>query len=156
VNLGQGDEQRITVTMQVLQTVTGSIVMPVYTLRTLYKESDYIVVARAGQSIKIDARGDSKLIKTPLTVSSTIKGDGKNPVVNIYNWVSKDEENTFASGDNVLVFLNQSGHEIDTRAANAYTVVGESKGVKKLSGADLEVYLQQIEELAAITQKDKP
>ena len=130
---------------------------PPQPLRTLYTKSDRIVVARAGESavVQVEVQDTFKisLVCTTLHVSSTIKGEGEEPIIYVYHWIWGEDEDiagVFKEGDNLLVFLDrrEEGH--------GYQVDNQRYGVKKLSDAELKVYLQRIDELASIMQQEKP
>jgi hypothetical protein len=154
----QGEERRVDVTMSVVQvsmSTGGVIAMPVFPLRELYNQSEHIVVARVGKSSKVETEGEARLIKTRLQVSSTLKGSSRERVVDVYHWVYGEEDEIYTSGANLLLFLKprEGGKEA---AKHGYEVVDTQRGVKKLSEADLQVYLQRIDELATILSKEKP
>lgn len=122
-------------------------------LRTLYKESDLIVIATVGQTRKVETEDERSLMKTALTVSSTLKGKAK-ATVYVYHWVYKDEFHEFAAGNKLLLFLQQ--REGEDGRQQGYEVDDVSYGVKQLADADLSVYRQRIEELVRLVQKAKP
>ena len=130
---------------------------PPQPLRTLYMKSNRIVVARAGESaiVQVNVENDysTTLVCTILHVSSTIKGEGEEPIVYVYHWKWGDDEDisgVFKEGDNLLLFLDRrpDGH--------GYQVDDERYGVKKLSDKALKVYLQRMDELASLLRQEKP
>ena len=154
VALQQGEVGRLDVTMRVGFTSTGgAVAVPVFPLRNLYDASERIVVARVSKSTRIDTESQFSLIKTQLLVSSTLKGSGDERTVDVYHWVYAEDE-TYTDGANLLVFLNR--RQGDQRTGQAgYEVVDPRRGVKKLPEPDLQVYIQRIDELAAIMSKEK-
>lgn len=130
---------------------------PPQPLRTLYTQSELIVVARAGESsvAQVEVNDDYKyfLVCTPLHVSSTLKGEAVEPTLQVYHWVwgeNSDIADAFKEGEDLLVFLNrrEEGH--------GYQVSDTTYGVKKLSDDALKIYTKRIEELAEIMQQEKP
>jgi hypothetical protein len=132
----------------------GAIAVPVNPLRELYHKSERIVVARVGKSFTVDTDGESSLIKTKLRVTSTLKGSGREQTVDVYHWVYGGDE-TFTGGASLLVFLKRRQDEHGAVRAG-YEVIDARRGVKKLSEADLQIYLRRIDDLAAIMSKEKP
>ena len=150
----QGEESRLDITMRYPIAFTGgAIALPVFPLRKLYEASERIVVARVSKSSRVEAEGDSVLIKTQLRVSSTLKGSGREGTVDVYHWVY-GEDDTYTSGANLLVFLKRRQDEKGA-VKGGYEVIDTQRGVKKLSEADLQVYLQRIDELTTIMSKEK-
>jgi hypothetical protein len=153
VNLQQNQQQRVDVPMQALryESVGGLVAIREQPLRTLYKESDLIVVATAGNSVRVQSERESNLMKTALNVFSTLKGKAKKSVVYVYHWAYKELDDSFAKDKKQLVFLRHSD-----RGKDGYEVDDLNYGVKKLSDADLTIYTQRIAELAKIMQTAKP
>ena len=151
----QGEARRIDVKMaSAFVSLGGAIAVPVFPLRELYDKSELIVVARVGQSSKVEKDGESTLITTRLNVSSTLKGSGHERVVDVYHWVY-GEDTTYIGGVDLLIFLNRRPVRQKGEKAG-YEVLDARRGVKNLPEADLQVYLKRINELAAIEGKEKP
>jgi hypothetical protein len=136
-------------------------------LRTLYLESDRIVVAHIGETIPLETSFEDNYrktsLKTTLYVTSTLKGEGDHYTVYIYheNWdwagaaEQQGQENQhqfseYKPDDTLLVFL------IRRKEGKGYEVSDTTYAVKKLNDADLKIYTQRIEELAAIMQDEQP
>jgi hypothetical protein len=154
INLQQNQQQNLNVSMPVLrfESLGGAVAISrEQPLRTLYKESDLIIVATAGSSVKVEAEKETSLMKTALNVISTHKGKAKKSVIYVYHWAYSDGDDTFAKDKKQLVFLKRSD-----RGKDGYEVDDISYGVKKLSDADLTIYTQRIAELAMIMQAAKP
>jgi len=152
VNVRASQVLRADVTMQVRATM-GEIISVPNALRTLYWQSNQIVVARLGQSVPVKKNAQNSMLKTALEVSSTLKGNNRKKTLYLYHWGWGEDQEVpggFKTGDTVLIFLKPRVEE------NGYEVVDTSRGVKKLSEADLRVYRQRLEELAAITASARP
>ena len=130
---------------------------PPQPLRLLYTQSERIVVARAGESsvvqVTVDEDYKQTLVCTTFEVSSTLKGEGEEPLVYVYHSLwgeDTDVSGVFKEGDTLLLFLDrrEEGH--------GYQVDNEEYGVKKLSEDDLKIYVKRIEELAEIMRQEKP
>jgi len=154
LNLGKGQEQHLNITLQVKPSqdiMGGRIAIPMLTLRELYAESDRIVVARPAESAKVRTEGESRLIRTSLMVSSTLKGDGSDSVVNVYHFIYGDQETPFPRGESLLVFLKHGGTIGALKAVGGYELADFSRAIKKLSTSELGVYVQRITELAQLS-----
>ncbi len=155
INLQQNQQQRVDVSMPVMEHVAlrGVMARRAQPLRTLYDESDLVVVATPGNSVKVETERETVRMKTALNVSLTLKGEAKKSVVYVYHWVYGEEDKTFVGDKNLLVFLKRSKQE---KARNdGYEVDDISFGVKRLSDADLKIYTQRIAELAKIMKAEK-
>lgn len=153
VNLRANQQQRANVFVPEMKRVrlAGDVASREQPLRTLYKESALIVVATAGNSVKVEDEKETALMKTALNVISTLKGKAKKSVVYVYHWVYGERNDVFARDKKQIVFLKQSN-----RGKDAYEVDDMFYGVKKLSDADVTIYSQRINELAKIMQAAKP
>jgi hypothetical protein len=161
ITLQANEDKRFDVNVSVAEmgetvTLGGAVASPVFPLRVLYKESDRIVIARVGETVKVQSEGERSLMRTTLNVSSNIKGEGKRSAIDVYHWIYEAKQDTYVSGDTLLVFLKKREGEKGRKAKDAYEVEDPQYGVKKLSEADLGIYLRRIEELAAIMRQDKP
>lgn len=129
---------------------------PPQPLRRLYTESVRIVVARVGKSEQVKSEeedSESRLMKTALEVSSTLKGETVEPVVYLYHWEWGDYQTPIreaTSSDQLLLFLDRR------EDGDGYEIEDMTYGLKKLSDADLKIYVRRIEELAAIMKQDEP
>lgn len=143
VDLQQGEARRLDVAMEKLIQIMGAMGMPAQPLRTLYLESDRIVVAEVGKSTDVEREGQ---VKTSLTVSQTIKGDGHKPAIDIYHWAY--DRDRLIKGEAVLVFLQR--REDARGGKDIYDLIYGATSAKHLSQSDLETYLQRLEELKAV------
>jgi hypothetical protein len=153
LELQQNENKRLDVNMDVTRMSQGEIVMVPQTLRALYRQSENIVVARIGKPVQARKKSNDNLMKTALEITSTIKGGGKKTTIYVYHYGWGEDPKFpggFTNGDTVLAFLKERND------GDGYEVIDTSSGVKKLSEADLSIYLQRIEELAAIPPKAKP
>ncbi len=142
------------VSLQPHYPIMGGGGYPQYPLRELYENSDRVVVATVGETVKLkDLQYGSELKKT-LNVSSTLKGDGHKSTIAIHESVSGIDGGRLRTGDQVLVFLNR--RETGKGEKESYEIKGYDSGVKKLSAADLQSYLQHIDDLKTILDAEKP
>lgn len=129
------------------------VVMP-KPLRVLYKESALVAVARVGDSVEVKVEEGTTLKKTALRITSLLKGESKERVVQLsyFIWgdVNENSSNVFKKNDVLLVFLNPNDD------GEGYAPADTERGLKKLSPDDLKVYLQRLEELASIMRSKKP
>ena len=135
--------------------VAACPVAPPIPLRALYKDSRRIVVATFGGSVPIEVEENYALLRTALNVSATLKGDEHEPVVYLYHYQSGPDESQREAARNepALFFLvpdEQEGQEA------GYRLIDERYGLKRLSAAELKIYVQRIEELAAILAPAQP
>jgi hypothetical protein len=143
VDLQQGQARRLDVAMEKLIEVMGAMGIPRQPLRTLYLESDRVVVAEVGKSTDAEREGQ---VKTSLSVSQTIKGDGHKPAIDIYHWAY--DRDRLIKGETVLVFLQR--REDARGGKDNYDLIYGATSAKHLSQSDLETYLQRLEELKAV------
>jgi hypothetical protein len=154
VNLQQVAQCQIEVPLTVSTSTEmgGAIaVISVQPLRALYEDSDLIVVATVDKSKKVEDEDERSLMRTTLSVSSTLKGQRKSSVP-VYHWVYKDEVREFVAGNKLLLFLQE--REVDGKQ-QGYEVEDANYGIKKLSDESLNLYTQRLEELAKIEQEKK-
>lgn len=154
------------VLVSLVSTETGSACggPPPKPLRALYTESDLVVVARVGRTVPVEmVPVDGQplkvyLMRTSLRVNSTVKGQGNHGVIPLYHlsWQSDDAAETlnqfgeYGDADKLLFFLKRRAD------GEGYEEADSSYGVKKLSDADLRVYVERMNELALILQQEKP
>jgi hypothetical protein len=140
---------------QVVVTVGVTAGPPPQPLRALYKSSELIVVARVRDSRKVEHDGDAVLMKSALTISSTLKGQTRKSTVYVYDWLYGEEaEPRFVIGDDLLVFLKRREEKQTRKTKDDYEVNDSRYGVKKLSAADRAVYVSRIKELREIKQPE--
>lgn len=133
-------------------------VSPPQPLRTLYQMSERVVVANVGASVQIEVEDNSRLMRTLLNVSETLKGDANEHASYVYHWVwqgtredvAEVNNGQFEFGDRLLVFLNRR------EKGDGYAVNDTRYGVKKLNDDDLKVYVKRIKELDAILRQKQP
>lgn len=151
VNLQQGEARRVDVGMEKQIVTMGAMVIRAQPLRTLYIESDRVVVAEVGKSTNAEREGSSRLLRTSLSVTQTIKGDGHKPAIDVYHWAYGRGRGPLTEGETVLAFLQRKE---DARADNGgYELIYGATSVRHISSADLATYLQRLEELKAIIKK---
>jgi hypothetical protein len=149
--------QQIDIKMEpAIATMGGAMVVQPLSLRELYAESDRIVVARPTESLKVKSEGESRLIRTSLMVSSTLKGDGSDSVVNVYHFIYGDQETPFPRGESLLIFLKHRGTIGVLKSAGGYELADYSRGIKKLSSSEMDVYVQRINELGQLSHEQRP
>ncbi|HLG17508.1 MAG TPA: carboxypeptidase-like regulatory domain-containing protein [Blastocatellia bacterium] len=158
VEVVPGQELRIDLAMQPVEmiTVSGVTAVPVRPLRSLYNETELIIVGRVGASTEVQKEGDASLMRTALRIKSTLKGEPRKPVVYVYHYVYGELRGPFTSGDDVLVFLRPRKPEAGRKPTGGYEVDDATYGVKKLPEADLSVYVDRIRELADISREEPP
>ncbi|HEX5734324.1 MAG TPA: carboxypeptidase-like regulatory domain-containing protein [Blastocatellia bacterium] len=153
-----GEQTRVDLAMGImLEPVNqgGLVAMPVYPLRRLYDKSELVVVARPGKSVRIETKGEARLMKTLLQVSSTHKGAEGVRKIDLYHLVYGDNDEIYDRGGNLLLFLKRRQGE-QKGSKQGYELIDSARGVKELPEADLQTYIQRIDELAAITSKGEP
>lgn len=123
-------------------------------LRVMYEDSALVAVVRVGDSVAVSSQGHSTLTKTALRISSLLKGESKERVVNLYHHVWRDVEGdsfgAYEKNDVLLVFLTPGEN------GDGYLPADYARGVKKLPPDDLKVYVRRLEELALIMRSEKP
>lgn len=141
------------------------IQMPPQPLRTLYKQSARVVVARVGAREVLTTEDDMASVRVVLQVTENVKGT-PSKLVHFYHdeYVGKDagkddEEVRIFTGSGRPAPQLKSGERylffLDSREeGEGYEVNDESYGIKKLSGDDLKVYLERMKELADITRQE--
>jgi hypothetical protein len=134
------------------QALACPIEIPPQTLRTLYKFSDRIIVARVGHTEYVRAEEHYSLVRTALYVTRNVKGKDDEAVVflyhNLYGAAESEQHAAYKRDDQALFFLERR------KEGDGYQVDDERYAVKKLSDAALEVYLARIEELERITRQE--
>ncbi len=134
-----------------VESLSGVVAVPREPLRELYTESDRVVIATVGKSVKVRKDGDSKLMRVTLEVSSTLKGEHK-ATVSLYEFLYQDAKSDYIKGEKIVFFLQRTEEEEER---DGYFSSGWQRH-KKLSDEDLRVYTQHLEELAAILDSDEP
>lgn len=151
LTLQSGEVRRMDVVMNKEVLVMGAIGVLSQPLRTLYMQSDRVVVARVGKSVPVQKDGSSSLTRTSLAVSQTIKGDGHKPVVDLVQWDYRPRESGMKEGDIVLAFLQRKEDGRDV-----YEPISGSSSVKKLSDSDLSTYVRRLVELKDLMGSSTP
>jgi hypothetical protein len=157
LNLGNSSERRLNITLEPNRTtggMGGAIAVPIVPLRELYSGSDRVVVGRVARSVRIRSDEESDLIRTSLIVSSTLKGEGNETVVNVYHFDYGDSEDPLSEGESLLAFLNHGGTIRDLKSNVGYAPADFSRGLKKLSSPELDAYVQRINELAQLAPSE--
>lgn len=150
VNLQQGEARRFDVPMEKELVFGGAMGIPSQPLRTLYLESDRIVVAQVGKSSTDEKVTHGSSFKTLLTVSQTIKGDGHKPALDVYHFSFGGQPRQLGEGQTVLAFLQRNEEARGEEKQNSYDLIYGSSAAKHLSPSDLETYVRRLEELKAI------
>lgn len=139
------------------------IPIPPQPLRTLYKASERVVVARVGAKEVLQTEDEIASVRVALHVTENVKGSPVQ-VVHLrqdeYVGEDADEESLTISvssgraiprlkrGERYLFFLDPR------KEGDGYEVNDESFGIKQLSDEDLKVYLERLKELAEITRQE--
>jgi hypothetical protein len=136
--------------------IGGSIALPPQPLRKLYEDSLLIAVGRPLKSTTVKGDDDSKLVKTAVEITQTLKGSSRRGTIYVYHDEEGDgSRDPFADGGPLLMFLDhrESGGVFKTKA---YEPVGYQYGVKKLADSDLSAYVDRIKSLRTILLEDRP
>lgn len=161
LNLAIGQDNQLDITMEVrltsIQVAGCGGARLIITLRGLCAASDRIVVARPTRSVKIKSDGASHLTRTSLIVSSTLKGEGNERLVNVYHFVKGDpEQGHFPRGEHLLFFLKHRATSEDPQSAGGYELAEYWNSVRKLPSSELDVYVQRIIELTLLSREEEP
>lgn len=122
-------------------------------LLTLYKRSARVVVASTGQTAFVEKQEHAKLVRTALSVSETLKGEGGQQAVHVYHhaWDGNGGEDYsnphFQFGKKLLLFLTPHPK------GDGYVATDETYAAKELSEDDLKVYVERVRELALILEQ---
>ena len=156
VNANQSIKVAVTMRAAEQQVISVGKVGPApQPLRSLYNKNALIVVARVGASKKMERDGSAMLMKTALTISRTLKGQTRKPTIYVYHWTyGEDAEQQFVIGNDLLLFLRRREDRITHKVQDGYEVEYPGFGIKKLSSAELDVYVARIKELEEIEQPD--
>jgi hypothetical protein len=137
------------------------IQLPQQPLRTLYRLSERVVVARVGvkEVLQMDKEAETASVRIALHVTENVKGP---PAEVLYyhrdEYAGKDAAETesimfsgrpvpkLKRGERYLFFL-------DPREGGGYEINDESFGIKELKDEDLKVYLERMKELAELTRQ---
>jgi hypothetical protein len=152
--------------------ITRPQACPVYTppqpLRTLYKLSERVVVARVGAREVLSKTDDLASVRIALHVTENVKGSPAE-VLHLYrSEFVVNEADEAKQEEETVVALTSSGREaprlkrgerylffLDPREkGHGYEVDDEGYGIKKLSDEDLKIYLERIKELAEIMRRE--
>lgn len=146
-----------------------SLACPIYVspqpLRTLYKLSERVVVARVGAKEVLKTAESVASVRVALHVTENVKGP---PVqlVHLYHteFVEDDAEQDEEVGLRVSAFSGRPVPQLKQgerylffldrrKEGDGYEVDDESYGIKQLSSDDLKVYLERLKELADLTSR---
>lgn len=137
---------------------------PSQPLRTLYKLSERVVVARGGAKEVLKTEDEVASVRIALHVTENVKGTPA-PLIHLYRTeavgddAENDEEETRVNvfsgrpvprlkrGERYLFFLDRR------EEGDGYEVDDESYGIKQLSSDDLKVYLERMKELADLLRQ---
>lgn len=156
LDLQNGEVHRMDIVMNKEVHVMGAMGVPAQPLRSLFTESDRIVVGTVGKSVPVERDGKSSLIKTTLAVSQTIKGDGHKPALDLLQWSYSRDQNEFKEGDKVLAFLQRRVDQPNNDVKDAYEPIYGSTSMKKLNESDLATYIRRLDQLKELTGRSKP
>src|SRR5215207_5200977 len=105
--------------------------VPPQTLRTLYRHSDRVVVARVGHTEVVEREESSSYVRTALHVTREVKGKDERQAAFVYHTVwdedGVEKPGTYKQGEQLLLFLERS----DEEGREGYTVDDADFGVKK-------------------------
>jgi len=121
-------------------------------LRTLYRASERVAAARVGESVALEGEGQQNMRKTAFVATESIKGDPGEKSFFVYHPVwpgSTDYVGHFREGETLLLFLRRA-EEVEQEG---YQITDIRHGAKRLSAADLKIYLKRIEELQWIERQ---
>ncbi|HEV2802551.1 MAG TPA: hypothetical protein VGW12_18915 [Pyrinomonadaceae bacterium] len=118
-------------------------------LRLLYQKNERIVVARVGNTELVQVEEGYTSVRTMMHVLENVKGNGAGQTLYVNHWADENgQSQTFVKEDRLLLFLRPGEH-----GDGAYEIEDEEYGVKKLSDAELKIYLKRIAELSAILRR---
>jgi len=146
--------QAIAVGDQVQMSLGGAIVAAPEPLRQVFKDSELVVLAKAGASVVVDRNEDYGEVATELVVTSTLKGRAPGRSVRVYHSEPMDEKERLAPGTQVLAFLKPRDEE--TGRAAVYESADYHFGLKILPAAELEAYGERLTALARLQRHDYP
>lgn len=144
------------------------VYIPPQPLRTLYKLSERVVVARVGAREVLSKEDNLASVRITLNVTENLKGSPAEVlhlyrsefVVNQADEAKREEESVVVltssrreaprlkRGERYLFFLDPR------EKGDGYEVDDEGYGIKKLSDEDLKIYLERITELAEIMRRE--
>lgn len=123
-------------------------------LRARFAESTLVAVARVGDSVAVERRGILSTMNTALHLTSLLKGEEKEKVINLRHSVvglpGWSPPIKYEKDEVLLLFLKHGG------GGDEYIALDDERAVQKLSEEDLKVYVRRIEELAAIMRSATP
>lgn len=129
-------------------------------LRTLYQKSDMIVVATVDKRKLVRVEEHKFLLETSLNISSIHKGQIKNSIININEWISSDRALFLPCSIPVpnIVFrqLKQTRPFLLFLNKNIDDTGYKIRDYKILSDIDRSIYLARIDELGVILQNRTP
>jgi hypothetical protein len=150
VILQKGEVRRFDLAMEKQVVLMGVVTRVPQPLRILYKNSDRVVVAVVGKRT-VASRDGSNLTKIPLNVLRTIKGDGHKPALDVvYTRLDHMNQGYLVEGETVLAFLQRNDASTSESSSLTYALASDPQPVKQLSAADLQAYVQRLDELRAI------
>jgi hypothetical protein len=149
------------------------VYIPPQPLRTLYKLSERVVVARVGAKEVLSREDDVASVRLALHVTESLKGPPAE-VLHLYQmeYVGGEAEGAKKEAEDAeeeeVVLISSSGRRVprlkrgerylfflDPREkGEGYEVDDEGYGIKQLSDEDLKVYLERIKELAEIVGRE--
>ncbi|HZH33065.1 MAG TPA: hypothetical protein VEY11_20025 [Pyrinomonadaceae bacterium] len=123
-------------------------------LRVRYMESALVAVVRVGDSVAVERRGVVSVVDTALRITSLLKGEEKEKVVNLRHFKPELADWSlpikYEKDEVLLLFLKRAEN------GDEYMTIDGERAALKLSEEDLKVYVRRIEELAAIMRSAEP
>lgn len=132
----------------------GVVMMQEEPLRRVFEESELVVLATAGSSVRVDQDEDYGEVATEFRVDSTFKGHAPGRGVRVYHAEVGSEVGRFAPGTRVLAFLRARDEETGRKAV--YESADYHFGLKVLSADELEAYGERLEALAPLLRHGEP
>ncbi|HZS05050.1 MAG TPA: carboxypeptidase-like regulatory domain-containing protein [Blastocatellia bacterium] len=146
--------KRMDVTLRV--PVMGKMGIPQIPLRALYRDSDLIVTARVGEVTEVEKKEFDRLLKINLLITSVLKGEVTDQVVDVYDHVYSRETGRFTPGDHLLLFLEECQPREGEKSRGGYEVSGWQSGFKRIPEEATAPWRDRIQELGAMMLADKP
>jgi len=135
--------------------MAGAIALPLEPLRTLYENSALIVVGRPTESSTVKRDQYSRLIKTGVEVSQTLKGAFSKSTIWVYHDELGNPTDPFAGGAPILIFLKHRESK-GVFKTSTYEPVDSTFSVKQLTDSELASYTSRIKSLQATLQGERP
>ena len=133
----------------------GAMLVVSEPLRQVFRDSELVILAKAGASVAVDRNEDYGEVATELVVTSTLKGRAPGRSIRVYHSEPVDEKTErLAPGTQVLAFLKPRGEETGRTAV--YESADYHFGLKILPAAELEAYGERLTALARLLRHGDP